>query len=168
MSERLEAIKAALGRLDHDNKDQWTEGGLPNLATMQTLTGFNDLKRAEVSEANPGFSRIEDFGKPAPIEDNGAGENTPADAQNGEDAGPSRPNGLWEEGSMPADLAQHVKDPVFLIEAAMAAMNADPNRYQKNSELASFMRHYTIAQVNIKAHQARIDKRFADAEKAAG
>lgn len=66
---------------------------------------------------------------------------------------------LWTEGKQPTDLAQHIKDPIFLIEAAVAAFNADP-RYSKNGELSQFFRHYSIAQVNIKTHQARLDKRY--------
>lgn len=68
---------------------------------------------------------------------------------------------LWSEGQQPADLAAAVKDPVFLLEAAFAAMSADP-RYSKNGELQNLARMYAISQAPIKAHQARLDRRYAD------
>lgn len=67
-----------------------------------------------------------------------------------------------EQRRMPdaSEIAAGLKDPILLIEAAMVAMNAD-DRYRRNSELQSFMRHYSVAQVNIRAHQARLDERQA-------
>lgn len=63
-----------------------------------------------------------------------------------------------------ATIAKHVPDPILLIEAATAAMNAD-DRFRKNGELQNFLRGYQIAQLNIRAHQERLNKRY---EKAAG
>lgn len=154
--ERLAAIKAALSKLDTAEDTHWTEGGLPAMDHMKAATGLDDLKRTEVSEASPGLIRAgNDVAK------RGDGENASIET--------SKPRAapMWEEGCMPHDVAAVFTDPVFLIETAMAAMNADV-RYSKNSELATFMRHYLIAQPNIKAHQARIDKRYADAMAAAG
>lgn len=65
------------------------------------------------------------------------------------------------------EIADHIKDPVLLLEAAVAAMNGS-DRYRKNGELQTYLRDYSIRQTNIKAHQGRLDKRWADAEKQAG
>lgn len=63
--------------------------------------------------------------------------------------------------SMPnaAEIAEAIKDPILLIEAATAAMNAD-DRFRKNGELQNFLRGYQIAQLNIRAHQERLNKRY--------
>lgn len=73
-----------------------------------------------------------------------------------------------ERDRMPtaAEIAERITDPVLLIEAAVAAMNAS-DRYRKNGELQTFLRDYSIRQVNIKAHQGRLDKRWDEAEKQA-
>lgn len=159
-ADRGSIIKDALARLNATEDGDWTEGGLPAMERMKILTGLDDLKRDEVGKAAPGLHR-------------GNADAAPSDLGNvggGGDAGPTgvfedpkpRAAPMWEEGCMPHDVAAVFTDPVFLIETAMAAMNADP-RYGKNSELQSFMRHYLVAQPNIKAHQARLDKRYHDA-----
>jgi hypothetical protein len=51
------SIKAALGELDVKADNDWTEGGLPAMERMKALTGNQDLKRSEVSDAAPGFNR---------------------------------------------------------------------------------------------------------------
>lgn len=155
--ERLAAIKAALSKLDTAEDTHWTEGGLPAMDHMKAATGLDDLKRDEVSAAAPGLHRANFNAAPSDLGNVGGG----GDAGPTEPAKPRRAP-MGEEGCMPHDVAKVFTDPVFLIETAMAAMNADV-RYSKNSELATFMRHYLIAQPNIKAHQARIDKRYADA-----
>lgn len=208
MSERTEAIRAALGRLDKENDDDWTEGGLPKLARMQQLSGFEDLKRAELSDASPGFQRVAPKGPAAGFKsaatsdapepkdeeseaadalekanelrqpnsdpetndnvgrtDLGPYEGQTHTADQGEKLAEEMAVELWTNGKQPADLAAQVKDPVFLIEAAYAAMSADP-RYSKNGEMQTFFRHYTIAQVNIKASQARLDARHKRIEDA--
>lgn len=159
--ERTAAIKAAIEKLNPTEDTHWTEGGLPAMDHMKASTGLDDLKRDEVSAVAPGLHRANAGATPSDLGNVGGG----GDAKPSEGEGPRGPE-LWTEGHMPHDLAGMVKDPIFLIEAAMAAMNADV-RYSKNSELQSFMRHYLIAQPNIKAHQLRLDKRYADV-KAAG
>lgn len=158
--ERMAAIKAALEKLDTSKDEHWTEGGLPAMDHMKASTGLDDLKRDEVSAVAPGLHRANKDAAPSDLGNVGgggdAGQRGPAEGS--EPRGPE----LWTEGHMPHDLAGMVKDPIFLIEAAMAAMNAD-ERYSKNGELQAFMRHYMIAQPNIKAHQARLDKRYAAA-----
>lgn len=157
--ERAAAIKAALKKIDTSKDEHWTEGGLPAMDHMKASTGLDDLKRDEVSAVAPGLNRYADKPK--------GGEPTSEEAEAIKTGGKVAVAPMWEEGCMPHDVAAVFTDPVFLIETAMAAMNAD-TRYSKNSELQSFMRHYLIAQPNIKAHQARLDKRYADAQKAAG
>lgn len=158
--DRGSMIKDALARLDTTADGDWTEGGLPAMERMKALTGLDDLKRDEVGKAAPGLHRANLNAAPSDLGNIGGGDS----------AGPTgvfedekpRVAPMWDEGCMPLDVAKVFTDPVFLIEAAMAAMNAD-SRYFKNTELASFMRHYLIAQPNIKAHQARLDKRYHDA-----
>lgn len=152
--ERNDKIKAALSKLNHEEPNDWTEGGLPAMGRMKELTGFEDLKRSEVAEAVPGFARVNASAAPSDLGNVGGGG----------DAGPTIV--AMDIAADPAEIAAAVKDPVLLIEAANIAMNAD-DRYRKNGELQAFMRHYLIAQGNIKAHQARLDQRYAAAQKAA-
>lgn len=65
---------------------------------------------------------------------------------------------LGTEGHMPADLAKGVKDPIFLIEAAIAAANADPI-YLRNGPLMTFLRHFMVDQVPIRQMQTRLNER---------
>lgn len=151
--ERVAKIRFAIEKLNPTDDTHWTEGGLPAMDHMKASTGLDDLKRDEVSAVAPGLHRANAGAAPSDLGNVGGGDEV---AQNSSEASPLDP----------AAIAEHVKDPILLIEAAMAAMNADV-RYSKNSELQSFMRHYLIAQPNIKAHQLRLDKRYADV-KAAG
>lgn len=160
--ERSAAIKAALSKLDPSNDDHWTEGGLPAMGHMKTATGLDDLKRDEVSAAAPGLDRVNIAAAPSDLGNVGGGGDAGPTSDDEEERPKPRRAPMGEEGCMPHDVAQVFTDPVFLIETALAAMNADP-RYSKNGELQAFMRHYLIAQNNIKAHQARLDKRYADA-----
>lgn len=50
-------IKNALGELDTKNDDHWTAGGLPSMDRMKALVGDENLTRAQVSDAAPGFNR---------------------------------------------------------------------------------------------------------------
>ncbi|HKY44902.1 MAG TPA: hypothetical protein VJM50_17550 [Pyrinomonadaceae bacterium] len=156
--ERTAAIKAALSSLKGDRDADWTQGGLPDMERMKEITGFADLKRDEVGIAAPGFNRANAGAAPSGLAQ--VGKSITAKA-----AGPTVTDEQEEEPApadplSPSDLAANVKDPVLLIEAANLAMLADP-RYSKNSELQAFMRHYLIAQGNIKAHQKRLDDRYA-------
>jgi len=58
----------------------------------------------------------------------------------------------------PAEIAEHITDPVVLIEAAVMAANAS-DRHRRNGPLHQFLRHYSVDQRNIKEHQARLDAR---------
>lgn len=49
-------INEALSQLDPTNDDHWTNDGLPRLDAVSELTG-SQVKRAEVTNANPTFSR---------------------------------------------------------------------------------------------------------------
>lgn len=208
IDERKATIQKALSKLDTSEDTDWTEAGLPDLGRMQKLTGLNDLKRAEVGTAVPGFHRSNAKAAPEDLSTVGASDaaknaGPTTNAQKDDEAEPSEldkaneyrspnldpsdnPNvgdtdlGPYEgqthtadqgeylaeqlaaEDMEPTAIAGKYKDPIALIEAAMVAMNAD-ERYRKNGELQQFMRHYSIAQVNIKSHQARLDKRFEQA-----
>lgn len=65
---------------------------------------------------------------------------------------------LGDDGRTPADLAKMIGDPVFLIEAAIAAANADP-LYLRNGPLQTFLRHYSVDQVAIRQMQERLNER---------
>lgn len=186
--DRTAKIKDALSRLDTSEDSQWTQGGLPSVDHMKALTGLDDLKREEIGNARPGFSR--DNSKPEATNEEARSIREPHtqivgemnveaglqgnDAENeaarleGEAAEQNEAEAGRREATLEdvADIAKAVKNPIVLIEAAMVAMNAD-DRYRKNGELQTFMRAYSIQQTNIKAHQSRLDKRFKDAEEAA-
>lgn len=193
--DRTAKIKDALSRLDTSEDSQWTQGGLPSVDHMKALTGLDDLKREEIGNAVPGFSRENSKAAPSDLKNAGTSPEAHAirephtqivgemnveaglqgnDAENeaarleGEAAEQNEAEAGRREATLEdvADIAKTVKNPIVLIEAAMVAMNAD-DRYRKNGELQTFMRAYSIQQTNIKAHQSRLDKRFKDAEEAA-
>ena len=163
--ERTAAIKAAIEKLNPTEDTHWTEGGLPAMDHMKASTGLDDLKRDEVSAVAPGLHRANVGAAPSDLGNVGGCGDVGPSGEADEAAKVPRVAPMGEEGCMPHDVAKVFPDPIFLIEAAMAAMNADV-RYSKNSELQSFMRHYLIAQPNIKAHQLRLDKRYADVKPA--
>lgn len=61
-------------------------------------------------------------------------------------------------GPTAVEIARHVEDPILLIEAAIAAANADPV-YTRNGPLQAFLRHYHMDQVSIREMQGRIEAR---------
>jgi len=50
-------IKEALAKLDHDDNDQWTADGLPRIDVVANLTGDKQLKRQDITDADPKFMR---------------------------------------------------------------------------------------------------------------
>lgn len=52
-----EDIVAALLKLDSGNDNHWTDDGAPRVDIVQQLTGDNDVRRKDINEASPGFSR---------------------------------------------------------------------------------------------------------------
>lgn len=50
-------IREAADRLDDENGDHWTQGGKPQVAVMQELTGIPDLTRAEINSVIPSVVR---------------------------------------------------------------------------------------------------------------
>jgi len=52
-----EDIKKALAELDSSNDAHWTDDGLPRVDVIQVLLKDPTIKRKDVSEASPGFSR---------------------------------------------------------------------------------------------------------------
>lgn len=189
MSDRENAIKAALGKLDTSEPSDWTQGGLPAVDRMKELTGLEDLKREEISAAAPGLTRDNVSAAPSDLSNVGTSDVSnsagPSDlsivGEQNEEAGLQGNDAENEAARLegeaaeqadafsfedPAAVAEKVGNPVLLLEAAVIAMNAN-ERYRKNAELQAFMRGYYIQQTNIKAHQTRLDKRFDDAEEAA-
>jgi len=52
-------INEALSKLDPEDDKHWTAAGLPEMAIVEELAGFesSDIKRKDVTEARPGFTR---------------------------------------------------------------------------------------------------------------
>lgn len=189
--DRSDDIRKALEKLDVKSDDDWTAGGLPEVARMKELTQWDDLSRQEIALASPGFSRDNAKLKDAKKADEGKGADAP-DAPNEVEQARinSQPNTPAEENpnvgktqldpyegqahtadqaqnreaaaytkEMPdaAQIAEHIKDPILLIEAACLAAG-DP-RYLRNGALRQIINHYQIDQVAIKSHQERLDQR---------
>lgn len=181
--DRNAKIKDALSRLDTSENADWTQGGLPSVDRMKELTGLEDLKREEIGTAVPGFNRENAKSAPSDLSNAGTSDAAkaagPTDDGQGIQGGDPENDGDRLEGEAAslargrkatlddvAEIAKHVDNPIILLEAAVAAMNAS-ERYRKNGELNTFLRSYSIQQTNIKAHQARLDARWDAAEKAA-
>lgn len=54
---RENAIRNAVGQLDHDNPDHWTAQGLPKMGVLMEIMGDDALSRKEVTAVNPDFKR---------------------------------------------------------------------------------------------------------------
>jgi hypothetical protein len=52
-----EDIKKALAELDSGNDAHWTDDGLPRIDVIQTLLKDPAVRRKDINEASPGFSR---------------------------------------------------------------------------------------------------------------
>jgi hypothetical protein len=52
-----EKITEALAKLDTQNPDHWTDDGLPVTRVVQMLAGEPAIKRSDLNEVAPGFSR---------------------------------------------------------------------------------------------------------------
>ncbi len=50
-------IKEALAQLDHANDEHWTADGAPRVEVVAELTGNKDLKRKDITDAAPKFTR---------------------------------------------------------------------------------------------------------------
>lgn len=53
-----EVIREVLKSLDHKNDALWTDDGSPLVGEIQRLTNDKTVTRAEINEAQPGFTRI--------------------------------------------------------------------------------------------------------------
>lgn len=160
MSDKTAIIKAGLARLDVNDDTHWTKGGLPDVAKTRDFAKMDALTRDELETAVPGYNRTNAAAAPSDL----------SNAGNIPEGGPAAPPVSDDEGHgyvsaaprvyEPTEIAAHIPNPITLIEAAIAATNAN-DRYRKNGELQAFLRHYMVAQSNIKAHQDRLDKRYA-------
>lgn len=63
-------ITAALSKLDPQNNEHWTDDGLPVTRVVQTLANEPGIKRSDINEVAPGFSRT----SADPVEATGTGE----------------------------------------------------------------------------------------------
>lgn len=55
--QQMRKIVAALKQLDSDNDDHWTKVGKPSIVALEGFYGSNDLTRAMIEAAAPGFNR---------------------------------------------------------------------------------------------------------------
>ena len=53
-------IKEALAQLDPKNDEHWTADGAPRVDVVASLTGNKDLKRQDITDADPTFTRAKD------------------------------------------------------------------------------------------------------------
>lgn len=195
-STNTQKVKDALSRLDVANDEDWTNGGLPEVARMQELTGIADLKRQDISTAVPGFNRSNAGAAPSDLSNAGSGS--------GGDAGPSGGPVAGEEGELTAkDLTQpnldpdsnpnvgktdlgpyegqaHTADQGERLDAEELAEDGDEviellekvvslaqgDRYRRNGELQNLVRHYQVNQIQIKSLQKRLDDRDRAREEA--
>ena len=66
-----DAINTALAQLDTTNNEHWTDDGLPVTRVVQTLAKEPAIKRSDINEVAPQFSRTS---ASEPVEETGAGE----------------------------------------------------------------------------------------------
>lgn len=52
-----ERLVEAIKKLDHANDDHWTQAGKPAIAAVEKLYGSNELTRASIEAAVPGWDR---------------------------------------------------------------------------------------------------------------
>lgn len=158
--DRAAQVNDALARLDTEQDGDWTQGGLPDMERMKSLTALADLTRAEVSAASPGFTRDGERVKREPLNKalkrDGDQEDKKEEERKEEEEEPNRLPTAQE-------IAEAVPDPILLLEAATAATNAS-DRHRRNSALHTVIRGYMVAQQGIKDHQARLDSRQASRE----
>lgn len=57
LSPELQAVHAAMRQLDPDDDELWTEGGLPKVAAIKSITGNEGVTRADLNAADSEFNR---------------------------------------------------------------------------------------------------------------
>lgn len=141
-------LKDALRKLDVNNDDHWTKGGLPLVDVVSDLYG-QPVTRAEIAEVWPEFSR--DVLRAETETPPSASVVTSAPTQDEKDASASL------EASAPVEEGETEADAIDLIEQALAASQTD--RFRHNHDLHAFLRGFYVQQVNIRAAQKRLDER---------
>lgn len=107
--DRNAAIRSALSRLDPSKDADWTAAGLPAMDRVKELSGLDDLGRAEVGEAVPGFSRANAGAAPSDLGNAGGGGDAGPTEPEPEDKGD--PGALGETRKAEADdVAEEMKD----------------------------------------------------------
>lgn len=74
MADQNSEIIAALGLLDPADDSQWTAEGLPVISVVARLTGRADLKRADITNAQPDFNRAKMLADSKPATDTASAE----------------------------------------------------------------------------------------------
>lgn len=151
----MSGIRDALSKLDPNDHDQWTTGGLPRLDTVAYHYGSH-VNRAEVREAWPEFDRdlaLQNL--------KAASEPLVNEAEDPQ----QRSGAEIEQEQVSPDLDEPVviddnePDAIDLIEKACLAAQSD--RYRHNYDLQAFLRSFHIQQTAIRTTQKRIDERNA-------
>lgn len=142
-------IKDALKKLDVNNDDHWSKGGMPLVDVVSHFHG-SVLTRAEISEAWPGFTRdvAREGEQPPSAPASGTNEGGTSDLQQGSNE--AQPDPETEE-------MKEYPDAIDLIEQALAASQTD--RFRQNHDLHAFLRGFYTHQVPIREAQKRLDER---------
>lgn len=165
-------IKEALAKLDTAKDDDWTPGGLPNLARVKELTGA-DVTRKEIADAVPGFNRANAGAAPSDLSNVGGGnEGALTPAASGQTADVAFPAGdtggdvkifAYDDGNaemrVPTadEIAKYIPDPILLIEAFVIATGKP--EYMRNIPLTNIARAWQVEQKGARELQARLDQR---------
>lgn len=56
---RLGAVRSAITKLDPENKDHWTDAGLPSVEAVRDLSGNKDIGRKDIEALAPKLTRDE-------------------------------------------------------------------------------------------------------------
>lgn len=151
-------IRNALLKLDPNDHDQWTTGGLPRLDVVSHHHGSN-VTRAEATKAWPEFNRdlalqgLKDV--PASVVDEAEAPQQRSGAEIEQELAAA------PVSKQPVEIDEAYyndeNDAIALIEKAITASQSD--RYRHNYDLQAFLRSFYIQQTAIRMTQKRIDER---------
>jgi hypothetical protein len=119
-------IKAALLQLDPSNAEHWTEDGLPVTRVVQQLASEPNLKRSDINEVAPGFTRE----TTEPVEKTATGEKADAVVEPVAQAGETKDSGVDYKAAYSQAEAEYAATKRDTVEArrredaARAAMDA--------------------------------------------
>jgi hypothetical protein len=122
-----EDIIKALTQLDSGNDEHWTDDGLPRVDVVQRLLKDPDVRRKDINEAQPGFSRADPKQTTEPEDvQPGDPEITPAIAANDaeEDDGFDPLDGPIDDDELRTVMERRVAQATERLQSARAATQA--------------------------------------------